>query len=408
MAAMLLSAAAGCDRGALPPASPPPPAVTVARPVREKVMEWDEYTGRLEAVEFVEVRARVSGMIETAPLPEGALVSQGDVLIELDARPFEALLARAIAEEARAAARVELAQVEFNRLDRIQPDMRSDTEFNAAVATLKEARAAQDAAQADIESAKLQVEWCVIAAPISGRISRKYVTPGNLITGGGEGATLLTTIASVDPIYCYMDADERSVLKYVRLKQNGKRASARDVQIPCYLQLGDETGYPHEGVIDFVDNRLDPSTGTIRARGIFENSAGDLLPGLFARVRIPGQGIYEALLVPDAAVTSSQDKKLLLVVGEGGVVESRPVVLGAQFGELRAIASGVTVEDQVIINGLMHARPGVRVAATEIPLTVDVAALIRVDGAPSRASGGPAGASGGAAGPPPQVESDAP
>lgn len=376
-AAALLALAAGA--GCKPPAPPqlPPPAVTVAHPVRASVMDWDEYTGRMDAVEFVDVRARVSGMVESVPFSEGTNIKAGDMLVELDARPFAAELARAVAEEARAAARVELAQVEFNRLSSIRPEARSTTEFDTATAALKEAKAAQDAANADIDAAKLRVEWCRVAAPISGRISRKYVTPGNLITGGGQEATLLTTIASTDPIYCYVDADEQSVLRYVRLSQYGQRASARDVQIPCYLQLADETGFPHEGVVDFVDNRLDPGTGTIRARGVFPNPQNTLIPGFFARVRVPGSGLYETLLVPDAAVVSDQDMKILLVAGADGVVQARPVKLGTQHGTLRAIESGIEPTDRVIVNGLLHARPGVRVAATETTLSVDAAALVQ-------------------------------
>lgn len=360
----------GCER---PTALPnmPPPAVTVAHPLLEKVMNWDEYSGRLEAVEFVDVRARVSGMINAVRFPEGALVKADDVLVEIDARPFDADLARAKAQAAESAARVELMQIEYKRLDELSTDVRSQTEYDKAVANLKAANAAREAAAAEVDAAKLRVEWCTIRAPIAGRISRRYVTPGNLITGGGQEATLLTTIASMDPIYCYMDADERSLLKYVRLKQNGTRASARDVQIPCYLQLGDETGFRHAGVIDFVDNRLDPGTGTIRARGIFANPGAVLLPGLFARARIPGSGLYETLLVPDAAVMSEQDKKLVMVVGDDGVVQMRAVILGTLFGELRAIQSGLKVSDRVVINGLMHARPGVRVAATEQALSVN-------------------------------------
>jgi RND family efflux transporter MFP subunit len=212
------------------------------------------------------------------------------------------------------------------------------------------------------------VEWCKVIAPIAGRISRRYVTPGNLVTGGNDQGTLLTRIASIDPIYCYVDADERSVLKYQRLSREGKRASAREAQLPCYLQLSDEKGFFHEGMIDFVDNWMDPTTGTMRARGIFPNPDAFLVPGFFARVRIPGSGRYRAVLIPDAAVMSDQSQKLVLVVDAEGKVVPRPVKPGALFGTMRAVQEGLTVEDRVIINGMLRARPGTKVTPTEAPL----------------------------------------
>lgn len=382
--AACLGVVTGCDDAKRPPPPRPPASVTVARPAVERVMNWDEYQGLLSAVQLVDLRARVSGMITSVPFPEGAVVSAGDVLVEIDARPFEADLEKAIADEARAAANVDLAMIEFKRLDDLSPNARSQAEYDTAAANLKAARSARDAAGAAIDLARLQVEWCKVRAPISGRISRKYVTAGNLITGGGgEQSTLLTTIASVDPIYCDIFADEQSVLKYMRMARDGERVSARDARIPCYLGLSDEAGFPHEGSIDFVDNRLDPSTGTIRARGIFSNSSGVLLPGLFARVRVPGRGPYQALLVPDAAVVSDQGTKLLMIVGDDGIVKARAVALGTQFGLLRVIDSGLQPTDRVVIGGIMSAHPGAKVNAVEATFPVDVAALTKPGGPPS-------------------------
>ena len=354
----------GCKKGGAPP-PPPPPVVTVARPLQEDVIEWDEYTGNLEAVESVDVRARVSGLIVSAPFGEGSIVKQGDLLVEIDVRPFQAELDSRIADEARAAAQVELADIEFRRIKNLPPDSTSPIELERAEASLREAKAVLAGAGAAAESARLNVEWCRVTAPITGRIGRKLVTPGNLITGGGEQATLLTTIASIDPIYCYVDADERSVLKYQQMAREGKRVSAREAYIPCFLKLADESGFVHEGVIDFVDNRVDPGTGTMRGRGVFPNPQGWLTPGFFARMRVPGSGSYRALLVPDAAVTTDQDQKLLMVVGPDDTVEPRPVKLGALFGQLRAIETGIGPDDRVVINGMMHARPGAKVAPQE-------------------------------------------
>lgn len=364
IAALLAAVLQGCA----PPPPPPPvivPEVTVAHPVRQEVLEWDEYSGHLEAVEFVEVRARVSGLVMSAPFQPGAIVKQGDLLVEIDVRPFQADLDSRVAEEARAAAQVSIAELELKRIEDMPAEASVPIERQRVEAALSEARAIRSAAKAAVDSARLLVEWCRVTAPISGRISSRYVDPGNLITGGGGTGTLLTTIASMDPIHCWIDADERAVLKYQRLAREKKRTTARDALIPFYMQLADETGFPHQGMVDFVDNRIDAKTGTIRGRGVLANPQGWLTPGFFARVRIPGSGAYETILVPDSAVVSDQNQKALYVVGAGDKVELRPVKLGRQFGDLRGIESGITESDRIIINGLMQVRPGVQVKPLE-------------------------------------------
>lgn len=364
----------GC-KGPVPP-PPPPPTVTVARPVQKEVIEWDEYTGHLDAVEFVDVRARVSGLIVGTPFQEGAIIAQGDLLVELDNRPFQADLDSKVASEGQAAAQVDIARITYEHLKGLMPEQSaSKIEFQQAEANLKQAQAALAGAKANVESARLNVEWCRVTAPIAGRISRKLVTPGNLITGGSGTGTLLTTIASINPIYCYMDADERSVLKYQQLAREGKRVSARDTQIPCFLQVLSETGFPHEGVVDFVDNRMDPTTGTIRGRGVFPNPNGWLVPGFFARVRVPGSGRYQALLVPDAAIINDQNQKLLMVVRADDVIDPRPIKPGALFGDLRVIQSGIGLTDRVVVNGLMQARPGMKVVAHEAAFSTESISL---------------------------------
>ena len=361
----------GCRKQSTEP-SFPPPAVTIARPVEREVIEWDEYTGHLDAVESVEVRARVSGLVVGALFQEGAVVQAGELLLEIDVRPFQAELDSRLADVARSEAQLALVEIELKRVEGISAGARTENELDTASANVQQAQAVVAGAKAAVDAARLNVEWCKVFAPISGRIGRKYVTPGNLITGGGGQATLLTSITSVDPIYCYVDTDERSVLRYQRLAQQGKRISARDARIPCFLALSDEKGFPHQGEVDFVDNRVDPSTGTIRARGVFANPDGRLIPGYFARVRVPGSGRYKTLLVPDAAVTTDLGQKQLLVVRADNTVEARPVELGPLFGELRAVQSGIDPDDRIIINGLLQARPGSKVAPSESAISMDL------------------------------------
>ena len=366
----LLVSVTSCKRQ--PPPPPPPPTVTVARPVHREVIEWDEYTGRLDAVESVEVRARVGGLIMSTPFQEGAIVKKGDLLVEIDARPFQAELDSKIAAEKQAEAQVQLAQITYDHTKELMPaQSASEIEWRQAEANLDQAKAVLAGAKANVNAAELNVEWTRVIAPIDGRISRRYVTPGNVITGGTGTGTLLTTITSIDPIYCYLDADERSVLRYQKMAREGTRVSARQGRVPCFLQLSNETGFPHEGLIDFADNRMDPNTGTILARGVFPNPQGWLTPGFFARIRVPGSGRYKAWLLPDTAVVTDQGQRLLLVVGPDNKVQSRPVELGALFGDLRAIRRGISAEDRVVIQGQLQARPGTVVAPHEIPVPTD-------------------------------------
>jgi RND family efflux transporter MFP subunit len=371
----LLCMLIGCDRSG-PPPGPPPPAVTVTWPLEKEVIEWDEYTGRLDAVESVEVRARVSGLIESAPFQEGTNVKKGDLLFTIDARPYQADLDKAQAQIAAAEAQIRYWQAETDRLAALKTQgAGSDIEFLQARQNLESNQAARASAIAATEAARLNVEWCRVTAPIDGRISNKVVTPGNLVNGGAGQATLLTTVVSQDPIYCYINADEASVLKYAELAREGKRVSARYAKIPTFMSVASETGFPHEGVVDFVDNRIDPNTGTVRGRGVFPNSDGFLQPGMFARVRIPGSGRYTALLIPDVAVGADQNRRFVLVVNADDTVAMHPVKLGALFGDLRAIESGITKNDRVIVNGLQRARPGAKVSPTEQPIPADALTL---------------------------------
>src|SRR5437667_7979261 len=361
----------GCDHPQPPPA-PPPPAVTVSRPLEREVVEWDEYTGRLDAVESVDVRARVSGLIESAPFKEGSNVKKGDVLFVIDVRPFQADLDSKIADVAKARADLAQATSDLKRFqEAVKTSAVSERDLDTAKAALDRANANVAAARAAVDASRLNVEWCRVTSPINGRISDKRVTEGNLVNGGAGQATLLTTVVSQDPIYCYVTVDEASVLKYAELARQGKRVSARYAKIPTFMAVASETGFPHEGVVDFVDNRIDPSTGTVKGRGVYPNPDGFLQPGMFARVRIPGSGRYIALLIPDVAIGADQNRRFVMVVNADYVVEMHPVKLGALFGELRSIESGVKLGDRVIVKGLQRARPGAKVSPTEQPISQD-------------------------------------
>ena len=359
--ALVAALGAGCGPQKPPPA-PPPPTVSVTEVVQREVMEWDEYTGRLEPVESVEVRARVNGYLESIHFEDGALVKKNDLLFVIDPRPYKTDYDRAEAELARAETRLELASNDFDRAGRLfKSHAISEEEYDSRSKAKKEADSNLTAAKAALEGARLNLEYTRVQAPIDGRISRRYVTAGNLVHGGTGMPTLLTTIVSIDPIYCYIDADERSVLRYQQLSREGKRVSARDFKIPCEMALANETGFPHKGMIDFVDNRLDPHTGTLRARGVFTNSNRALTPGLFARLRIPGSGKYQALLLPDRAFSSDQTLKFVYVVNAQGKVEFRPVTVGPVVDGLRVVRDGLKAGERVIVEGHMRVRPGITV-----------------------------------------------
>jgi RND family efflux transporter MFP subunit len=370
----LLSMLVGCDHPQ--PPAPPPPAVTVSRPIEREVIEWDEYTGRLKYVRWQEVRPRVSGLIESAAFQEGANVKKGDVLFVIDVRPFKADLDAKIAEVAKADAQLAQAESDFKRFqEAVKTSAVSEKDYDSAKAAADRAKAELAAAKAAVEASRLNVEWCKVISEIDGRISDKRVTEGNLVNGGGGGqGTLLTTVISQDPIYCEVTVDEASVLKYARLSREGKRVSARYAKIPVFMGVASETGFPHEGVVDFVDNQIDAGTGTVRARGVFANPDGFLQPGMFARIRVPGSGRYYALLIPDVAIGADQDRRYVLVVNGDNAVEMHPVKLGSLFGELRAIESGIKPDDRIIVNGLQRARPGTKVNPTE--QTIPASALV--------------------------------
>ena len=379
---------AACDEAPAPPA-PAPAKVTVARPVERDVVEWDEYTARLEAVDSVEVRARVSGYLEAVRFADGATVKQGDVLFIIDPRPYKAILDRADADVALAKARLDLADTRYDRAAKlIAQNAVSQEEVDTRGAEARQAKAAVRAAEAALEAARLDVEFTEVSAPVSGRASRKLVTEGNLVNGGVQG-TLLTTIVSLDPIYVYFEADERSFLKYTRLAREGLRPSSRDIQSPVEVGFADEEGFPHRGNMDFVDNRLDPNTGTMIGRAVLSNPDLSLAPGLFARLRLVGSGEYRALLIPDAAIGTDQAQKFVYIVEADDTAQYRKVTVGPLIDGLRVVRSGLTATDRVVVSGMQRLKPDAMVVPEEQQINSSGATAQQQANAPADGTGAP-------------------
>jgi RND family efflux transporter MFP subunit len=373
-----LAAGGGCG-GKAEPTKPPAPEVSVSQAVEEPVQETLEFTGRTTAIESVEVRARVSGYITKVGFQDGAMVKQGDVLFEIDPREYDAAVLRSEGDVARLRAQLARAESEVARNQALRPSgAASARELEKAVAEKGSAEGELKAKLAELELAKLNVEFSRVTAPISGRASRVEVTVGNLVVVGPSGGPLLTTIVSVDPIYVDFDADERSVVSVRRaaIARGGpaEPEKIRDVKTPVQIGLADENDFPHRGVITFIDNQVDPSTGTIRVRAVLDNPNKLLAPGFFVRVRVPVSDPKPGLLVTDRAVGTDQDRKYVLVVNDKNVVEYRPVKLGSIQNGLRSVTEGVTAQDWIVVNGIQRARPGVTVAPQKVNMRPGAAA----------------------------------
>jgi multidrug efflux system membrane fusion protein len=349
----------GCNKPP-PPPTPAPPPVTIAKPIKKEIVEWDEYTGRTGAVESVDVRPRVSGYIDNITFRAGDRVIKGDLLFVIDPRPYQAALDQANAQLRQAQANQLLQEANFARQDRLrQSGVIAKEDYDTALSNKNQSAAQVLSNSAAVELAKLNLTFTQIASPISGRISREQVTVGNLVQAD---STLLTNIVSIDPIYAYFNVDERAVLKYQQLIRQGKIADARSASVPVYLQLENEKSFPHEGVIDFVNNQFNSSTGTLQVRGVFLNANAFLTPGAFVRVRVAAGPMHEAILVTDRAVGTDQGSKYVLALDDQNVVGVKPVELGPEVEGLRVVRSGLTGEEQVIINGIINARPGSKVS----------------------------------------------
>jgi multidrug efflux system membrane fusion protein len=344
--------------------APPPIPVTVAAPVAKRITQWDEYWGRFEAVERVDVRARVSGFIEQLHFKDGAMVKAGDLLFTIDKRPFQIAVDVAKAEVARTQSQVEMTKSDVERAEPlVKTKVLSDQVFEQRKSAMNVATAQMQSAQASLKSAELNLEWTEVRAPISGRISDRKVSAGNLIAGGQAGANLLATIVSLDPIHFVFDISEADYLHYSRLRLSGERASSGEGTEPVRLKLSDETAWAHEGRMNFIDNALNERSATLRGRAVFDNKNGLLTPGVFARLALYG-GEFDALLVPDSAVVSDQASKILLTVNADNVVTAAPVVLGQISDGLRVVRSGLKPDDRVIIEGIANpmVRAGTKVA----------------------------------------------
>lgn len=344
------------------PPPPPPPSVTVVPATDRTVREWDEYTGRLEPVDSVEIRARVDGYLESVHFTDGQIVEVGDLLFVIDPRPYQAIHDVAKAEQARASAALELARNDLKRAEQARDAGGMTTEeFETRSTGVMQAEAEFQATIARVRSAELDLGFTQIRSPIRGRVSSDLVNVGNLISGGASNATLLTTVVSLDPIHCVFTASEQDFLRYSRLARRGDRPSSRETANPVEVSLLDEEGFPHKGTMDFVDNRLDPSTGTIEGRAILPNPDGLLTPGLFVRLRLLGSGEYQAVLIPDQAIGTDQTRKFVFVIDSEGVAAIRYVTPGPIIDGLRVIRSGLEGGEAVVVEGVQRVRAGERV-----------------------------------------------
>ena len=373
---------AGCGGGADLSTAPPPPAVTVAEVRGERLAEWDEYQGEFEAIDAVEIRPRVSGYLVRVPFVEGKEVRKGDVLFEIDPEPYQATLDERRADLARTRARLALVERDAERGERlVKAQAISQEEMDTRLTLVTESRAAVLAGEAAVRTAELDLAWTKVRAPVDGRTGRAEVTEGNLVTAGPTGATLLTTIVSLDPIYVYFEGDESAYLRYAHLDQTGERPSSRRAANPVQIGLSDEDGFPHRGRMDFVDNQLDRETGTIRARAIVDNRDRVFTPGMFARVRLLGSGVRPVTLIPEVAIATDQDRKFVYVLNPDSTVVYRSVTLGRQVdGQRRIIREGLKPGELVVVNGLARIRPGAKVKATlQAPDSTDGAAATPAD-----------------------------
>lgn len=366
---LLAAILAGCGDKPPPPAAAAPPPVTVAQPVKRTVTDWDEFTGRFEAMEEVQVRARVGGFVTSVEFRDGAFVRAGDLLYVIDSRPFEAIALQADGQLSDARGKAELAKRELDRaLTLVQTSAVSESIVDQRRQTLQAAHAAEKQAEGALKAAQLNIEFSHVLAPMAGRVSRHLVSVGNLVQGSDNASgTLLTSIVSLDPIYLYFDVDEATYLRNNKLWFEGRRPSSRDTPNPVQVTLTGETKPSHDGKMDFLDNRLDLSTGTLRSRAIIPNKDLSILPGQFGRVRLIGSAPYEALLLPDVAVATDQSRKIVFVVKDDNTVEAKAVTLGPLDEGLRVIREGLKAEDRVIVDGIQRARVGAKVTPQTAP-----------------------------------------
>jgi RND family efflux transporter MFP subunit len=365
LAALALALAlCACGEAPMQQAAPPPPAVTVAKPVQRTIIDQDEYVGRFVAVDSVEIRARVSGYLDKIHFKDGEIVKQGDLLFTIDRRPFQNMLDQVRANLAQAKANLAFTEADLQRAQSLVRE-RTITEqlFDQRTQANRTAQAQVTAQEAAVKQAELDLQFTELRAPITGRIGDRRVSPGNLVTGGITGmTTLLANIVSIDPIRFEFTFDEASFLRYERA---AKLMSDAETGTIVGLKLLDEKEFTHKGKMDFVDNVIDRSSGTIRGRASFSNPNALFTPGMFARIRVPGSPVYQGLLVPDSAIGTEQIRKFVMAVGADNVVSNKYVTLGQLSDGLRVIKDGLSPDDRIIVNGMMRARAGVKVTPEE-------------------------------------------
>ena len=385
---------AGCDQPsastdekakAVAKATPPPMPVTVSQPFVTEIVEWDEYAGRFDAVEAVEIRTRVSGHLTSVLFKDGQTVKKGDLLYVIDPRPFERALELARAELAQAKTKTDNAALDVDRgRPLLERKVLSEKSFDDRANLMRDAQSAVKVSEAKVASADLDLSFTRIASPIDGLIGRSLVTPGNWVNAGViSTATMLTSIVRQNPVHIYFDVSENNYLKYKRLMERGVAAGAGQAGNVIEIAMPDETGFPHKGKLDFIDNRLDPGTATLRARAIVENEKKLFSPGMFARVRIAGSAKYPAVLVPDDAVASDQANKYVLVVGEDGIAQRRNIKPGPLHNGMRIVREGIKAEDWVVVRGA-RVRPGQKVAAKREPIKLSDGSAASPAAAPAR------------------------
>ena len=375
LGAMLLSVLlVGCDNSVAQNAAPPAPAVSAADVVVKSISQWDSFNGRIEAVESVQLRPRVSGYIDKVNYTDGQEVKKGEVLFTIDDRTYRAALEQAQANLARAKTQASLAQSEANRTDKlINTHLVSREEWEQRRSAAVQAQADIRAAQAAVDAAQLNLDFTKVTAPIDGRASRALITSGNLVTAG-DTASVLTTLVSQKTVYVYFDVDESTYLHYQNLARSGQGASSNHTALPVEIGLTGEEGYPHQGKVDFLDNQLTPSTGTIRMRALLDNSQRQFTPGLFARVRLPGSAEFKATLIDDKAVLTDQDRKYVYIVDKEGKAQRRDITPGRLADGLRIVRQGLNPGDKVIVEGLQKVfMPGMPVNAKTVAMTANAA-----------------------------------
>jgi len=367
LAAAVLTACSGSH--AEEAGMPPPPSVSAAPVLVKQVSQWDDFSGRVEAVESVELRPRVSGYIDKVNYVEGQEVKKGDVLFTIDARSYRAELDRATAELNRARTQAQVSRSEADRARRLSDQQAISTEtWEQRRAVSEQALAQVQAAQAAVDAARLNMEFTQVRAPINGRAGRAMVTAGNLVTAG-DSASVLTTLVSLDKVHVYFDADEGTFLRYAQMARKGERPSERDSELPVKVGLSGEEGFPHEGKVDFLDNQVTRSTGTIRVRALLDNADRAFTPGLFARVQLLGSGQFQAMLIDEKAVLTDQDRKFVYVVDKDNKAQRRDVQLGRNADGLRIVEQGLKAGDRVIIDGVQKVfMPGMPVQAKAVAM----------------------------------------